>query len=79
MAKKTTKSASPKGTKTAKTAKAPAAQVKKDDKGRFWLVPKCGGAEVGPFDTKAQALAAKNDRPAAETKPTKKAKAASAA
>jgi hypothetical protein len=79
MAKTTTKTASPKATKTAKSAKAaPTAQVKKDGKGRFWLVPKDGGAEQGPFDTKAQALAAKNGQPAAETKPakTKKAKAA---
>jgi hypothetical protein len=77
MAKKTTKTASPKATKTAKSAKAAAPQVKKDGKGRFWLVPKDGGAEQGPFDTKAQALAAKNGQSAAtETKPTKKAKAA---
>jgi hypothetical protein len=78
MAKKTTKTAAAKATKTAKSAKAaPAAQVKKDGKGRFWLVPKDGGAEQGPFDTKAQALAAKNGQPvAAETKPAKKAKTA---
>jgi hypothetical protein len=80
MAKKTTKTASTKSAKTTKSAKAaPAAQVKKDGKGRFWLVPKDGGVEQGPFDTKAQALAAKNGQPAvAETKPakTKKAKAA---
>jgi hypothetical protein len=79
MAKKTTKTATAKATKTAKSAKAaPAALVKKDGKGRFWLVPKDGGAEQGPFDTKAQALSAKNGQPAAETKPakTKKAKAA---
>ena len=80
MAKKTTKTAAAKATKAAKTVKAPKAaspQVKKDGKGRFWLVPKDGGAEQGPFDTKAQALAAKNGQPAAaETKPAKKAKAA---
>jgi hypothetical protein len=77
MAKKTTKTATPKATKSAKSAKAaPAAQVKKDGKGRFWLVPKDGGAEQGPFETKALALAAKNGQPAAETKPAKKAKAA---
>ena len=34
-------------------------QVKKDAKGRFWLVPKDGGAEQGPFDTKKEALDAK--------------------
>jgi hypothetical protein len=77
MAKKTTKTATAKATKTAKAPKAAAPQVKKDGKGRFWLVPKDGGAEQGPFDTKAQALAAKNGQPAAaETKPAKKAKAA---
>jgi hypothetical protein len=77
MAKKTTKTASTKSAKTAKSAKAAAPQVKKDGKGRFWLVPKDGGAEQGPFDTKAQALAAKTGQPAAaETKPAKKAKAA---
>jgi hypothetical protein len=76
MAKKTTKTTTPKAAKTAKSAKAAAPQVKKDGKGRFWLVPKDGGAEQGPFDTKAQALAAKNGQPAtAETKPAKKAKA----
>jgi hypothetical protein len=77
MAKKTTKTATPKAAKTAKSAKANAPQVKKDGKGRFWLVPKDGGAEQGPYDTKAQALAAKDGQPAAaETKPAKKAKAA---
>ena len=35
-------------------------QVKKDAKGRFWIVPKDGGAEQGPFDTKKQALDAKS-------------------
>jgi hypothetical protein len=80
MAKKTTKTGTAKATKTAKSAKAaPAAQVKKDGKGRFWLVPKDGGAEQGPFDTKAQALAAKNGQPAAaETKPAKAKKAKAA-
>jgi hypothetical protein len=47
-------------TKTAKTKSAkavkPAPQVKKDAKGRFWLVPKDGGAEQGPFGTKKEAL-----------------------
>ena len=61
MSKKTTTKA-PK----AKTAKAtPTTQVKKDAKGRFWIVPKDGGAEQGPFDTKKQALDAKAGAPAA--------------
>jgi|GEM_PF-1279168 len=53
-------------------------QVKKDAKGRFWLVPKDGGAEQGPFDTKKQALDAQaapaDGAPAAatETKAAKK-------
>ena len=34
-------------------------QIKKDGKGRFWIVPKDGSAEQGPFDTKKQALDAK--------------------
>jgi hypothetical protein len=81
MAKKTTtkaataKKAAPKATKPAKAT--PAVQVKKDGKGRFWLVPKDGGAEQGPFDTKKQALDAKAGAPApeAKAKPAKKAKA----
>jgi HB1/ASXL restriction endonuclease-like protein with HTH domain len=36
-----------------------ALQVKKDGKGRFWLIPKDGGAEQGPFDTKKETLDAK--------------------
>src|SRR5687767_2863423 len=68
MSKKTTKPATKKsGTKKA----APAVQVKKDAKGRFWLVPKDGGAEQGPFDTKKQALDAKAGAPAPEAKATK--------
>jgi hypothetical protein len=69
MSKKTTTKA-PK----AKTAKATTTQVKKDAKGRFWLVPKDGGAELGPFDTKKQALDAKAGAPAADAKATKPAK-----
>ena len=45
-----------------KSAK-PTTQVKKDAKGRFWLVPKDGGAEQGPFDTKKQATDAKAGAP----------------
>jgi hypothetical protein len=71
MSKKTTKTA----TKKAATKKAtPAVQVKKDANGRFWLVPKDGGAEQGPFDTKKQALDAKAGAPAADAKATKPAK-----
>ena len=47
--------------KKSTTSKSPKAapQVKKDAKGRFWLVPKDGGAEQGPFDSKKLALDAK--------------------
>jgi hypothetical protein len=56
------------------TTKAAGVQIKKDGKGRFWIVPKDGGAEQGPFDTKKQALDAKAGAPAADGKPeTKKA------
>ena len=58
---------------TPKSPKA-APQVKKDAKGRFWIVPKDGGAEQGPFDTKKQALDAKAGAPAdgkAATQPAK--------
>ena len=52
-----------------------AVQVKKDAKGRFWLVPPDGGAEQGPFDTKKQALDAKgalaNGEPVPEAVATK--------
>ena len=50
---------------TATKAKAPKAapQIKKDGKGRFWLVPKDGGSEQGPFETKQAALAAKPGDP----------------
>ena len=58
MSKK--KTTTPKSVKTPK----PTTQVKKDAKGRFWLVPKDGGAEQGPFDTKKQALDAKAGAPA---------------
>ena len=64
MSKKTTTKA--KATKATTSAKAtPAVQIKKDAKGRFWIVPKDGGAEQGPFDTKKQALDAKARAPAA--------------
>ncbi len=56
---------------TATKAKAPKAtkggtQIKKDGKGRFWLVPKDGSAELGPFETKQAALAG---RPRTSTAP----------
>jgi hypothetical protein len=72
MSKKTTKQAVSTATRSAKAT--PAVQVKKDAKGRFWLVPKDGGAEQGPFDTKKQALDAKAGAPAADAKATKPAK-----
>ena len=71
---------SKKKTTTPKSAKSttPTTQVKKDAKGRFWIVPKDGGAEQGPFDTKKQALDAKAGAPAATNgkaaKPAKKKK-----
>ena len=72
MAKKTARK---KATKSAKATK-PTVQVKKDAKGRFWVVPKNGGAEQGPFATKKEALDAKagNGTPKAE-KPAKAKKA----
>src|SRR3954447_11449404 len=54
MSKKTSTKA-PKATKSAKATK-PTVQIKKDGKGRFWIVPKDGGAEQGPFATKKEAL-----------------------
>jgi hypothetical protein len=59
-----------KTSKTKATKKAPALQIKKDAKGRFWVVPKDGGTEQGPFATKQEALDAKAGAP----KPEKKAK-----
>jgi len=51
-------------------------QVKKDAKGRFWLVPKDGGSEHGPFATKKEALDAKaapaDGAPASDAKEEKK-------
>ena len=77
MAKKTTtKPKAPKATKSA-NAQTSAVQVKKDAKGRFWLVPKDGGAERGPFASKKEALDDKagGNGPKAEGKPkAKKAK-----
>src|SRR5678816_2784132 len=50
-----------KTTKAKATKGAP--QIKKDAKGRFWVVPKDGSAEQGPFETKQAALAAKAGDP----------------
>ena len=56
-----------------KTTK-PAVQIKKDAKGRFWVVPKDGGAEQGPFATKKEAFDAQAGAPAPEAKATRAAK-----
>jgi hypothetical protein len=71
MSKTTTSKA--KATKTAKAAKL-TVQIKKDAKGRFWVVPKEGGPEQGPFATKKEALDSKVPE-AKVTKAAKKAKA----
>ena len=73
----TTNKAAPKATKNAK-ATTPGVQVKKDAKGRFWLVPKDGGEERGPFATKKEALDAQAGAPALEATATKSAKKAKA-
>ena len=54
--KSTTKAKAPK-TKSAKATSG--VQVKKDAKGRFWLVAKDGGDERGPFASKKEALDSK--------------------
>ena len=51
-------------------------QIKKDAKGRFWVVAKDSGAEHGPYDTKQQATDAKatlasGGTPGAAEKPAK--------
>jgi hypothetical protein len=73
MSKKSTTKA-PKATRAKAT---PTTQVKKDANGRFWLVPKDGGADQGPYHTKKQALDAKAGAPVAPkaTKPAKAKKA----
>ncbi|HEX5033381.1 MAG TPA: HTH domain-containing protein [bacterium] len=58
--------------KSTKTTKG-APQIKKDGKGRFWLVPKDGSAEQGPFETKQAALSAKAGDPAPKAEKTTKA------
>jgi len=67
--KKTNKAKTPKATKSAKAT--PGVQVKKDAKGRFWLVAKDGGEERGPFTSKKEALDAKAGAPATDAKATK--------
>lgn len=63
----TKKTKTPKATKTKLTV-----QIKKDAKARFWIVPKDGGAEQGPFTTKKEALEAKAGDPTPkEEKPAK--------
>ena len=53
MSKKTT-------TKAAKSTKGqPALQIKKDAKGRFWVVAKDSGQEHGPYENKKEATDAK--------------------
>jgi HB1, ASXL, restriction endonuclease HTH domain len=75
MSKKSSKSKQP------AKAKSPTSDltIKKDAKGRFWVVAKDGGQEHGPYDTKKEATDAKaalasgaTPAPAAdETKPAK--------
>src|SRR4051812_8032791 len=48
-----------KSTKKATKAAKPAIEIRKDAKGRFWVVPKDGGVEQGPFTTKKEAMDAK--------------------
>jgi hypothetical protein len=77
MSKKSTTKA--KATKSAKAQ--PALQIKKDAKGRFWVVAKESGTEHGPYDTKKEAtdvkaaLVSGATPTATETKPAKAKKA----
>jgi hypothetical protein len=77
MSKKTT-TKTEKATMTAKATK-PNAQIKKDGKGRFWIVPKNGGAEQGPFATKKEALDANAGAAAPKAEKATKAKKTKAA
>src|SRR5581483_11531754 len=78
MSKKTT-TKTEKAAKTAKTTK-PKVQIKKDGKGRFWIVPTDGSTEQGPFATKKEALdanaggSAPKSEKATKTKKTKEPK-----
>ena len=70
-----TKTTATKAKSTKATKGAP--QIKKDGKGRFWIVPKDGSAEQGPFDAKQAAIAAKaGDPPAPKVEKKTKANAA---
>src|SRR5262245_41026446 len=72
MSKKTTAKAS-KGTKAK-----PMLQMRKDAKGRFWVVAKDGGQEHGPHDTKQLATDAKAALASGATPATAKSKPAKA-
>jgi len=75
----TTASETPAVEPTAATTPTVDFRIKKDAKGRFWIVAKEGGTEHGPFDTKKEATDAKaalasgaTPAPAAdETKPAR--------
>jgi HB1, ASXL, restriction endonuclease HTH domain len=62
-----------KSTATKAKATKGAPQIKKDGKGRFWVVPKDGSAEQGPFETNQAALAAKAGDPAPKAEKAAKA------
>jgi len=47
-------------------------QIKKDAKGRFWVVAKADGTEHGPFDTKKEATDAKEAMASGATPATEK-------
>ena len=70
--KKTTKAST-------KKAAAPQLEVRKDGQGRFWVVPKEGGDEHGPYTTRKEAMDAKkalaSGASAPAAKPAKKAAA----
>ena len=70
MSKTKTTTAKAKAPKTNKGAP----QIKKDGKGRFWVVPQDGTKEQGPFDTKKEAQDAKA-APISGTSATEAAKA----
>jgi hypothetical protein len=74
MAKKTTTTKKAKTAKAAPKAAAPKLEVRKDGQGRFWVVPKDGGAEHGPFDTRKAALDAKKALAGGAPAPAAKAK-----
>jgi hypothetical protein len=71
MAKKTTTTKKTKTAKAAPKKAAPSLEVRKDGQGRFWVVPKDGGTEHGPFDTRKAALDAKKKAAGKKAKPPK--------